>query len=253
MVGCIACEFKLKPSEAVVSESGLHVQRYDRLESRYLTTGDFSALQQMNTEYPMETRTLIEDVLKLGLVYEPNINSRFLAFYQDSLLQVVISDVEAEFANMDDLNEKFQKSFSLLEKEFPQLKQPIIYAQIGAFTQSIVVGNGTIGISLDKYMGASYPPYARFYDLEQRKMMTREYIVPDALVFYLLSQYPLKNFDARTQEQKDLHVGKVMWIVNEVTGRKFFNTSYVNRVEDYVKKHPVSMQKLLENVYLKGL
>ena len=37
----------------------VEIERYDRLEYRYLTTGDFSALQQMNTEYPMETRTLI--------------------------------------------------------------------------------------------------------------------------------------------------------------------------------------------------
>ena len=37
---------------------------HDILEYRYLTTGDFSALQSMNTEYPIETRTLIEDVIK---------------------------------------------------------------------------------------------------------------------------------------------------------------------------------------------
>lgn len=40
----------------------MKVERYDRLESRYVITGDFSALQQMNTEYPIETRTLVEDV-----------------------------------------------------------------------------------------------------------------------------------------------------------------------------------------------
>ena len=33
------------------------VERYDRLEYRYLTTADYSALQEMNTEYHMETRT----------------------------------------------------------------------------------------------------------------------------------------------------------------------------------------------------
>ncbi|MBQ5510614.1 MAG: gliding motility protein GldB, partial [Prevotella sp.] len=63
-----ACEFKLKPNEEEGVSSTLQVQRYDRLESRYLTTGDFSALQQMNTAYPMQTRTLIEDMLELGEV-----------------------------------------------------------------------------------------------------------------------------------------------------------------------------------------
>ena len=48
-VACVACEFRLKPSEEGDQVWQMHVQRYDRLESRYLTTGDFAALQQMNT------------------------------------------------------------------------------------------------------------------------------------------------------------------------------------------------------------
>ena len=70
------------------------VERYDRVQSLYLTTGDFSALQQMNTVYPMQTRTLIEDVLRIGKVNDPEINTKFLRFYQDSTLQSLISEAE---------------------------------------------------------------------------------------------------------------------------------------------------------------
>lgn len=73
-----ACELKLKQFGEDSQESLVEVQRYDRLQSRYLTTGDFSALQQMNIEYSMETRTLIEDVLRIGEVNDPQINSKFL-------------------------------------------------------------------------------------------------------------------------------------------------------------------------------
>ena len=77
---CSACQLKLKPYNQEDQKMLVEVQRYDRLESRYLTTGDFSALQQMNTTYPMETRTLIEDVLDLGEVNEPYINSKYSGF-----------------------------------------------------------------------------------------------------------------------------------------------------------------------------
>jgi len=63
---CAGCQFKLSPDNENDNSLLLEVDRYDRLEYRYLTTGDFSALQQMNTEYPIETRTLIEDVVKIG-------------------------------------------------------------------------------------------------------------------------------------------------------------------------------------------
>lgn len=77
---CSACEFRLRPNEDEQEASHIHVERYDRLQSRYLITGDFSALQQMNTEYPIETRTLVEKMLQIGDVSDHNINEKFLRF-----------------------------------------------------------------------------------------------------------------------------------------------------------------------------
>lgn len=154
-----ACQLKLKPNNEDDRKLLVEVQRYDRLESRYLTTGDYSALQQMNTTYPMETRTLIEDVLNIGEVNETGINAKFLNFYQDSLLQVIIADAESEFVSMDDINKDLSNAFRKLQRLLPDLKVPVIYSQIGALDQSIVIGNDAIGISLDKYLGADYPIY----------------------------------------------------------------------------------------------
>ena len=181
---CSACEFRLRPNEDEQDASHIHVERYDRLQSRYLITGDFSALQQMNTEYPIETRTLVEKMLQIGDVSDHNINEKFLRFYQDSTLQTLIGDAESEYANMDDLNEGFRLAFRQLQSWIPGLPIPRIYAQIGALDQSIVVGDRVIGISLDKYMGSKYPLYQRYgYSPEQLSTMGRNFIVPDALNF----------------------------------------------------------------------
>ena len=47
MLGCISCEWQFLSDD----EGAVVVDRYDRIQSLYLTTGDFSALQQMNTVY----------------------------------------------------------------------------------------------------------------------------------------------------------------------------------------------------------
>ena len=245
---CSACEFRLRPNEDEQDASHIHVERYDRLQSRYLITGDFSALQQMNTEYPIETRTLVEKMLQIGDVSDHNINEKFLRFYQDSTLQTLIGDAESEYANMDDLNEGFRLAFRQLQSWIPGLPIPRIYAQIGALDQSIVVGDRVIGISLDKYMGSKYPLYQRYgYSPEQLSTMGRNFIVPDALSFYLLSLYPMANYDRRSQMEKDLHMGKVMWVVNKATGMKMFNTDFVKMVDRYMHRHhKVTVSELLE-------
>ena len=79
----VSCGIKLKQNDEGAN-GRIEVKRYDRIETRYLTTGDFAALQQLNTDYPRETRILIEDVLQLGEISDPEINSKFLNYYQDT-------------------------------------------------------------------------------------------------------------------------------------------------------------------------
>ena len=237
LVVCAACDFKWGASE---ENSGnlVEIQRYDRIESRYLTTGDFSSLQQMSTDYPVETRMLIEDVLQLGQVDDQDINSKLLLFYRDSTLQTIIRDAEEQYASVDDLNEGFSRAFTNLRTWLPELQVPVVYAQISALDQSIVVGDGLLAISLDKYLGEDYPLYMKFYTDEQRATMTRDYIIPDALCFYLLSKYHLSNFDMRPQIDRDMHVGKIQWLVNKAVERNHFNTDYVKAIDDYMVKDP---------------
>lgn len=242
------CEFKLKPFDEENGERRIEVSRYDRLESQYLTTGDFSALQQMNTDYPMETRILLENVLRIGEVNDPEINNKFLSFYQDSTLQTIISDAESQYANMDDINKSLNTAFTNLTAILPDMPVPQIYAQIGALDQSIVIGNQTIGISLDKYLGADYPLYKRYYHQSQLKAMSRNYIVPDCISFYLLSLYPMPGYESCPQLQRDLHMGKIMWVCNKALGCNFFKSKYISVVDRYMNQNKhITVQQLLEN------
>ncbi len=244
----VSCEFKLKPFNDDGDDTRIEVRRYDRLEGRYLTTGDFSALQQMNIDYPMETRTLIEKMVRIGSIDDPSISTKFLNFFQDSVLQTLIADIGAEYANMDDINHAFNDAFSYLDKELSHFHRPMVYAQIGALDQSVVVGDQTIGFSLDKYLGVNYPLYRRYFSYAQRRQMTREYIVPDCLNFYLLSLYPMTDFESRTQLERDLHMAKVMWVTNKAVGKTVWKMPYVKQIDRYMKSHPhVSVEQLLES------
>ena len=123
-----------------------------------------------------------------------------------------------------------------------------MYAQISALDQSIVIGDRSIGISLDKYLGKDYPLYKKYYLPSQLETMSREYIVPDCLSFYLLSLYPMHDFEMRPQLECDLHIGKIMWVCNVALGQKFFKSRYVNAVDKYMNANKsVSIEALLKN------
>ena len=108
-----------------------------------------------------------------------------------------------------------------------------------------------LGISLDKYLGADYPLYLREdygYTESQRSVMTREYIVPDCVGFYLLSLYPMPIDRELKQTERDMHFGKVQWVVNKAMNKTVFNTVYTRTVGHYMKRHPnVTVDQLLKN------
>lgn len=216
----------------------ISVSRYDRVQSLYLTTGDVSALQQMNTEYPQQTRTLIEDVLRLGRVNDPHIYSRFLSFYQDSTLQTVIAETQRQFEDMEDINSQLSDAFENLLKLLPNLCLPEVYAQIGSFDQSIVVANDLLGISLDKYLGSDYPLYLKYgYSEEQRQQMQPAYIVPDCIAFYLLYHYPLPEGMDTVPEARERYIGRIQWVVNRAMKQPFFNRPSVKEADRFMREH----------------
>lgn len=242
----VACDFAMPRVLSADASDSIFIRRYDRIESRYLSTGDFAALQEMNTQYPTETRALIEDILRLGVVSDPNINAELLNYFRDTTLQIVLRDVQAEFADISDLEKDLRKAFMKIRKELPQAEIPEFYTQVASFDQSIVVDNNKIGISLDKYLGKDYPLYSRFYDKHQRETMSREYIVSDCVVFYLISRYGLKDFDSRTQLEKDARIAIISWIADKVVGKSMYTKNGTDKVDAFMKSHPdMTIQELL--------
>jgi hypothetical protein len=241
MLLCLGCEWHMRSEKT--TDSGALIERYDRMESFFLTTGDFSALQQMQTLYPMQTRRLIEDVLQLGKVDDAHINTRFFVFFQDSTLQSLLAEVGRQYEDMSDVNEKLSVAFEHLKDFIPQIEIPIVYTQIGSLDQSIVVGDGLLGISLDKYLGADYPLYLKYgYSERQRSMMTRDYIVPDCMAFYLLSLYPLPADSLR-----DIHMGRIQYVVNRILNHEFFENDYVKQAQRQMHNDKeLSFSRLLE-------
>lgn len=165
----------------------IHIERFDRVLDEYVSLGSNTALARMNMEYPRPTKLLIEDVLKIGNINEPEIEKRLREYYLDSTVQVLLDEVHRQYADVSDLEAAFNEAFAKRLQTDPDYKVPHIYTQVSCLRQSILVSDTMIVISLDKYLGADFPLYKEYFSEEQRQQMTRENIVSDALQYYFTS------------------------------------------------------------------
>lgn len=231
----------------------IKINRYDRLQFEYIAMNSISALQKMNTNFPQATKVLIEDVLAIGAVDDSKINDRMLEYYSDSTLLALMQDAEEKFKDMGWIEKKLSKGFKQLKKEIPDLPIPRFYAQISALNQSVVVGDSIVGFSIDKYMGADYPIYKRFYYDYQCRSMEPGRIVPDCFVFYLLSEYPFPWSPGRTLLDVMMHRGKINWVVSRILEYDSFEEGlgYNEKEIAWCKKNKAALWKgMIENGHL---
>ena len=215
VIALASCRSDMQGNDALL-DRGIKVFRYDRLQYEATAMNSIAAVQRMNLDCPQATRILIEDVLMLGKVNDPNINERMCAYYADSILFRLMQDAEEKFSDMRPIEEKLTKGFKRLKEEVPSIPIPSVYSQISALNQSIVVGDSLLGFSLDKYMGEDYPLYKRYYYAYQRRSMKPERILPDCFTFYLMSQYPFGwERGRRTLFDVIMHQGKINWVARK--------------------------------------
>ena len=208
-----------------LSEGKIKIHRYDRLQFEASALNSFTSLQKMNMDFPHATKILIEDVLALGSVNDEKINDRLCAYYSDTSLVNLMLDVEDKYKDLGSFEKDLTKGFLYLKKRIPSFTIPLVYSQISALNQSVVVSDSLIGISLDKYMGEDYPMYKRYYYNYQRASMNPERIVPDCLSFYLLSLYPFPwERNHRTLFDLMMYRGKIAWITEKALGSEELGT-----------------------------
>ncbi|MCR4994430.1 MAG: gliding motility protein GldB [Bacteroidales bacterium] len=171
--------------EFASEQTSLTIDRFDRVLDEYVSLGSYTALDEMHSKYPVQTRLLIEDVLEIGRIDEPDVERRLRFYYLDSTVQVLLEEVHRQYNDMRDVENEFEQAFKALKQKDASFEAPRVYTQISCLNQSIVVADSLIGISLDKYLGADFPLYKEYYSEAQRALMTRDAIVTDAISAYL--------------------------------------------------------------------
>jgi len=240
--------------KACREERTIRIVRYDCLVEDYVETGNVALWQRMNNEFPLETRTLIEDVLHLGHSDAEGIEDSLCAFYRDSVLTLLRRDVNSRFADMSDVECQLGKAFRQMQEEVPNFKVPRVYTQFSALSESIIVGDSLIGISLDKYLGADYPLYKKYFNPNQRATMQPERIVQDCLFFYLNQLYAgqLARGDKHyTMLDLMLHLGKLNWVVAYVTQQSLVDVAaFQPATRQWYEQHERSVWEKLQKSHL---
>jgi len=214
---CYSCKDISTPK----NDNTVSIIRYDKLQNDFVNFNSFASLHKMKTKYTQETKLLYEDVLNLGAVNNQDIDRLLKEHFSKPVYQKLMKDAIEKYDNMEEIEKEITASFHLLKKAIPRIEIPTIYAQVSGLNESVVIGNKILGFSIDKYMGENYSLYQYHYYDYQRHTMSKDFIVPDCLFYFLISEMPLyENAKNHNCLEVLTYYGKIYYIMHAIDKKK---------------------------------
>ncbi|RZT93163.1 gliding motility-associated lipoprotein GldB [Ancylomarina subtilis] len=213
----VACQSnKLKVD---VSDIELDI-KIDRFETDLFALKKNGSLNELKEKYPKVLKLYSERVIGLGQVEDPNFPIYLNKFLNDSTMNLVADRIDSVFPNLDSQENELTEGFKHLKYYYPNKTIPKLFSQLSGFNQSIVVDEGLIGVSLDKYLGKDCDFYAFLSrPIYLRENMTPERIAQDILLAYGLTEFPFKAKAQNLMEQM-IYQGKILYFLQALMPEK---------------------------------
>lgn len=156
----------------------------------------------------------VYEMLRAGSVYDDSIGTLLSFFVNDSMMQMMMEDLETEFSDFNVVEEQLTDVFKRLKYHLPNSPQPNkIITYNGAFTFGVVSTDSVIGIGLDMYLGAQnrlvreirFPQY-------MKDKMNRDYLSLDVAQSWLMTNV-LGEDQGETFLSSMIYYGKLRYIL----------------------------------------
>lgn len=237
---------ELQPIESV------RIHRFDQALFQMLEQPESRLEEEMRQQYPEMLEILGKGVLNLRSLEAEGFFRKLRGYYAEPTLHQLYADALRLYADVSDMEQGLQQTFSYLKSELPDLQVPAVYMHVSGLNQNVLVGDSLLSLSIDKYLGEDYPLYQEYFYQPQRRRMTPLHVVPDYLIGWLMASYPFEG-NERVLLDRMIYEGKVRYAVGQalkaLDSRPYRIFSLEN--ERWCEQHEAEMwQRIIERKQL---
>ncbi len=238
----------------VKESSSVQIVRFDKAVHSVIENSSLSD-KELRDVYPVFYPIYIESILGLGNVDSIDCVKKMMEYFSNPDFQSLYRDVESTFSNINEIQKDLKTAFHRLQIYLPQLKIPTFYVHVSGLNQSVVVGEGFISLSLDKYLGENYPLYQNSFYSYERKSMQSSFILKDYLAAWYFSEYPLSAHKPSLIDQM-LYNGRLYYLYSlllpkqseyQLLGFTKDEFQWLEQHESYLWESLVNQQKLFDS------
>lgn len=215
LVSCLfSCRGQERNAGSFTAAGPIPIHRFDR-----------DLLQLLEKKDSTDTGNLpANDSLLLHLLerslFKPSANdsvfsfARLAAYFSEPTLLQLYRQATQAFADVSPYEKSLGTAFAYLKNALPAMQVPAVYMHVSGLNQNVLVADSMLSISIDKYLGADFPLYQDFFYDYQLIKMQPDYIVPDYLTAWLLSEFPFGGKNTVLLERM-IYEGKIRYLLKQ--------------------------------------
>jgi len=205
--------------------------------------------------FPETYQLFVEVMLREGNVYDTTTAKNMLYFLSDNNMRYVFDAVSETFSEEQFFHDDFTTAFKYYKHYFPEETTPNIIGYFSNFNAKTLLLDSSIAIGLELYLGKEHPVIQSLSPQNipnyLKKKMDADYLVSDALKFFLLSKYYVDMGDDFLSTI--VSMGKILYLLDALQPkvedwRKMGYTEaemkWCKKYEDQIWKYVVEQQLL---------
>ena len=247
-IACLCC-FSCSGNKANEGQPEFPIIRFDTDLYRYLTQNASDSVLRNDKDF---LDVLGGGILAIGKSDSAGFYSRLKNYFSDSTLMRIYKDEQEKFADITEINKELSKGLNIFLRQFPKVKPPKVYMHVSGLNQNIVVADGILSLSADKYLGSGYPFYQNYFYDYQRQLMTPDRIVPDYLFGFIMANLPFHG-DEDVLLDRMLYEGKLRYLLSHLlpNRQEWEYVGYDKEQYEWCTQHQSLIWKtILENHHL---
>ena len=203
----LGCSGKEAYSEA---GSELQIVRFDTELYQYLTNDKSKDILDAHKPFLDEFG---KKIIYIGSVDSVGFYDQMKKYFSEPTLMGLYKDEQEVFRDLTEINKELSYGIKTLIQFFPSLELPQLYLHVSGFNQNVIVTDGMLSLSADKYLGSDYPLYQKYFYEYQRQLMTPDRVVPDYLLGFLLANFPFRGNNGILLD-RILYEGKLRYMLS---------------------------------------
>ncbi len=188
-----------------------------------------------------------KEILAIGNSDDSLYNGYLLTFLKDSTIIRAKLSSDSLFRDFQPYASRLEMAFKHYRYYYPELPVPNVYTYLSGFNQSIVTAPGTLGISLDNYLGPGCRFYRQLGIFEYKKRnMEPQKLVYDALFGWISQQFEYKG-NTENLISEMIYQGKLLYFLDALVpdGPDSLKIGYTKVQLDWCKEHEPDMWSFL--------